>query len=353
MGTPHPALSRVLRRHACDDSVMTAWATERAAIENMIDRFGSGVFACVMDRCAHANGSIMRTMSDASDVFACSYDYEHALSEVLPSVAAKKLGKGGFMVLRPDSGDAVETVLQGLRAAEKVFGVTVNSKGYKIPNGCSVIQGTRRAASGAKAYQHLTRLARVAGDGIDFDTLRRILDAVLDAGFSAQAVGFGMGGGLLQKARTRALHTVHANRQLTCGLRVRQVNRDTLSFATKLCHIQYRDGITRDVMKAPKTDASKFSLPGILQVRREGGVPTVYSVPDAGKGRPLVAAEENLLRVVYDKRPVPGVWDDFATVRARVAAEWAAAPPRADPISQQLKHSIRAISPAHAARFDI
>ena len=33
---------------ATEHSVMT-WATERAAIENMIDRFGDGLFACVMD----------------------------------------------------------------------------------------------------------------------------------------------------------------------------------------------------------------------------------------------------------------------------------------------------------------
>ena len=54
-----------------------------------------------------------------------------ALSEVLPSVANKKVGRGGFMVLRPDSGDPVEAVLEALRAAEKVFGVDINSKGYK------------------------------------------------------------------------------------------------------------------------------------------------------------------------------------------------------------------------------
>ena len=54
-----------------------------------------------------------------------------ALSEVLPSVAEKKVGRGGFMVLRPDSGDPVEAVLEALRAAEKVFGVDINSKGYK------------------------------------------------------------------------------------------------------------------------------------------------------------------------------------------------------------------------------
>ena len=54
-----------------------------------------------------------------------------ALSEVLPSVAEKKVGRGGFMVLRPDSGEPVEAVLEALRAAEKVFGVDINSKGYK------------------------------------------------------------------------------------------------------------------------------------------------------------------------------------------------------------------------------
>lgn len=50
-----------------------------------------------------------------------------------------------------------------------------------------------------------------------------------------------MGGGLLQK-----------------------VNRDTMSFATKLSHIVYADGSQRDIMKAPSSDASKTSLPGEL-----------------------------------------------------------------------------------------
>jgi len=49
---------------------MTAWASEAAAISNMIERFGSGIFACVMD----------------------SYDYAAALAEVLPAIAAKKVG---------------------------------------------------------------------------------------------------------------------------------------------------------------------------------------------------------------------------------------------------------------------
>ena len=34
---------------ATEHSVMTAWRTEREAMENMIDHFGSGILACVMD----------------------------------------------------------------------------------------------------------------------------------------------------------------------------------------------------------------------------------------------------------------------------------------------------------------
>lgn len=54
-----------------------------------------------------------------------------------------------------------------------------------------------------------------------------------------QAVAFGMGGGLLQK-----------------------LNRDTLSFATKLSHIVYTDGREADIMKAPAADKAKISFPG-------------------------------------------------------------------------------------------
>lgn len=89
-----------------------------------------------------------------------------ALSEVLPTVAQQKVEKGGFMVLRPDSGDPVKTVLMALEAAEKVFGVDTNSKGYKTPRGCGVIQG----------------------DAVTMQSLQEILGAVLEKGYSAQVL---------------------------------------------------------------------------------------------------------------------------------------------------------------------
>ena len=186
-------------------SVMTAWATERAALEHMIENFGSGVFACVMDRSVVAFFLHFCSCSvTLTRLRPCSYDYEHALSEILPTVAAKKIAKGGFMVLRPDSGDPVQTVVLGLRAAEKVFGCDINSKGFKVPRGCSVIQGALALHSVVVVLVSPTR--RDAGDGINSATLELIIDAVHEAGFSAQSVGYGMGGGLLQKVCRSTAH---------------------------------------------------------------------------------------------------------------------------------------------------
>ncbi|KAJ1794942.1 hypothetical protein LPJ59_004432, partial [Coemansia sp. RSA 2399] len=194
---------------ATEHSVMTAHRSDLHAVLRTIESFGDGVYACVMD----------------------SYDYVRALAEVLPAVAQRKLERGGFLVIRPDSGDQIDAVLQGLRAADKVFGSTVNAKGFKVIRGASVIQG----------------------DGVTPATLRQILAAVRDAGFSAQCVGFGMGGGLLQK-----------------------INRDTMSMAIKISSLVYADGEARDIMKSPKTGLEKASLPGTFVVvadPHQGGAP--------------------------------------------------------------------------------
>ena len=98
--------------------------------------------------------------------------------------------------------------LQALRAADKVFGHTVNGKGFKVINGCGVIQG----------------------DGINLAMLTKISDAVLAAKYSPENVAYGMGGGLLQK-----------------------VHRDSMSFATKLSYMKEADGKERDIMKCPLT----------------------------------------------------------------------------------------------------
>lgn len=243
----------------------------------MIEEFGSGVFACVMD----------------------SYDYVFALEKVLPSIASYKLEKGGFMVLRPDSGDPIETVLQALRAADKVFGSTTNSKGFKILRGCSVIQG----------------------DGVNYQTISKILDAALKERYSAQNIAFGMGGGLLQK-----------------------VNRDTMSFATKLSHIRFADGKERDIMKTPKTDTGKNSLPGTLSVIvNDDGLPVV--VPKESIGNRKVCME-----TVYDHGKIKE-WDNFTTVRNRLEEQWKKYPKHFNVIGDELKAKVGSVRTAQDLRM--
>jgi len=193
------------------------------------------------------------------------------------------------MVLRPDSGDPSTSVLMALRAADKVAGHTVNKKGYKVLNGFSVIQG----------------------DGVNYSSIQDIIKSVINEKYSTANVAFGMGGGLLQK-----------------------VNRDTMSFATKLSHIVYADGTSRDIMKKPKSDLSKVSLPGILKVKRVNGVPTVFPSTSDDKD------PENLFQVVWNSGPVGHKWDDFSTLRERVEHEWPKVPKNYDPVSKELHTKI-------------
>ena len=118
------------------------------------------------------------------------------------------------------------------RAADTVFGSDLNRKGYKILRKCGIIQG----------------------DGVTYQKVRDIMRACLEAGFAAQNVAFGMGSGLLQR-----------------------LHRDTMSFATKLSCVEMKNGDLRYVMKSPKTERSKFSLPGEFEIHRNTeGVPIVY-----------------------------------------------------------------------------
>jgi len=93
---------------ATEHSVMTSWDDEKvnhrwylepasdslqSAVLNLIDKYGTGIYSCVLD----------------------SYDYNKALSELLPSIKQRKLDQGGVFIIRPDSGDPVKTVLDALK----------------------------------------------------------------------------------------------------------------------------------------------------------------------------------------------------------------------------------------------
>jgi nicotinamide phosphoribosyltransferase len=141
---------------ASEHSTITSWGRDKEfeAYENMVDKFGDKVFACVSD----------------------SYNIWEAI-KMWKRLEDKIKEKGGVLVVRPDSGDPVSTPVAVIEELMDEFGYTVNSKGYKVlPDYVRVIQG----------------------DGIDGDSIRQILERMQSRGLSAENIAFGMGGALLQ-----------------------------------------------------------------------------------------------------------------------------------------------------------
>ena len=168
-------------------------------------------------------------------IFACvsdSYDIYNAVSNIWVGggLLQQVKEKGATVVIRPDSGDPVQTPVDVIVMLMDLLGdeVKTNSKGFRVlPDYVRVIQG----------------------DGIDSDDVTAILGKLAMAKISASNIAFGMGGGLLQK-----------------------VNRDTFKFAMK-ASAALINGKMVDVFKDPVTDPGKKSKKGVLELfRREAGV---------------------------------------------------------------------------------
>ena len=173
---------------------------------------------------------------------------------------------GGTLVIRPDSGEPTKVVREALERLAVKFGTTLNSKGYKVlPDYVRIIQG----------------------DGIGPQSLSKIIDVVMKAGFSADNITFGMGGGLLQ-----------------------QVNRDTMSWAMKASAISI-NGTWKDIYKDPVTSHSKRSKKGRLALIKDssGQLQTI-------KADDLKDKKDNLLRDVYIDGKLL-IDDSLTTIRER------------------------------------
>jgi nicotinamide phosphoribosyltransferase len=232
---------------ASEHSTMTAWGIEREAeaYSNMIDRFaGGGLFAVVSD----------------------SYDINHAVSEIWGEQLREKLkASGGTVVIRPDSGDPIETPIHVIRQLDYHFGSTLNGKGYKVLDPCVRV---------------------IQGDGVSSADIGQILGRLEAFGFSAENIAFGMGGGLLQK-----------------------VNRDTYSFAMKTNALQDDKGQWHDVFKRPATMNVKASKAGRQAVvEGPGGLEAIRL--DELKDR------RNHLETVWKDGVLLKDWS-FAEIRAR------------------------------------
>lgn len=193
---------------AAEHSTITSWGgadKEINAFRNMLQKFGG-------------EGKTIAIVSD-------SYDIWHAVTDLFGGELLQEIiDSGTTVVIRPDSGDPVETPVKCVELLMDKVGYTVNSKGFKVlPDYFRIIQG----------------------DGITVDTIEKILSLAKERGLSASNLAFGQGGGLLQ-----------------------QLDRDTLKFAMKASAVQHANGSWHDVYKDPITDSGKRSKRGRLALTR-------------------------------------------------------------------------------------
>ncbi len=186
---------------ATEHSIMTARGEdgEDLVLDQILNAFPEGVVATVGD----------------------SYDMYRYIDVILAAQREKILARRGTLVVRPDSGDPIIVVLEVLERLGKVFGTTLNARGYKVlPSQVRVIQG----------------------DGVDHTMIRQILEMMQLKRWSTENIAFGMGGALLQR-----------------------LDRDTMKFAFKASEITI-SGVAHPIFKNPVTGPDKASKRGRLKL---------------------------------------------------------------------------------------
>lgn len=216
---------------ATEHSVMTAEGPEgeMEIVERLLDEYPTGILSVVAD----------------------SYNIYNFVENLGTRFGKRILARDGVFVLRPDSVTNTDPtpareMVTLLRRLSNHFGTKQNSKGYDVLD------------------PHVRLLW---GDGIEPRGIGSILQETAAAGYSAENMVFGMGGGLLQK-----------------------LNRDTQRFAFK-SSAQKRNGEWVSVSKIP-LDATKASKPGRLALLQDDDG-TYTTVPGPVDDDKLVTVFEN------------------------------------------------------------
>jgi nicotinamide phosphoribosyltransferase len=213
---------------AAEHSTITSWGqqNEAKAYQNMLTQYSKGVVAVVSD----------------------SYDIYNACENIWGAELKNNiLSREGTLVVRPDSGEPKEVVLKVISILADKLGHSTNTKGFKVLD---------------------PHIRVIQGDGVNYDSIKEILENLKQHGWSADNIAFGMGGALLQK-----------------------LDRDTQKFAFK-CSCATVDGVDRDVYKDPVTDSGKRSKRGRLKlVKDDAGNYKTVGLHDAG---------EDILQTVFE-----------------------------------------------------
>jgi nicotinamide phosphoribosyltransferase len=164
------------------------------------------------------------------------------------------LKREGTLVVRPDSGVPKDVVLKVIQILGEKLGYTTNAKGYKVL---------------------VPQIRVIQGDGVDYESVGGILENLKNHGWSADNIGFGMGGALLQK-----------------------LDRDTQKFAFK-CSEAIVNGERRDVYKDPITDHGKKSKKGRLKLVKDNSGYRTVSESESGQDQLEVVFENGEIKKQY------------------------------------------------------
>lgn len=219
---------------ASEHSTITSWGQENEgkAFVNMLKKYPRGQVACV---------------SDSFNIYeACDKLWGQDLH-------MKIVARDGCLIIRPDSGDPLIVLPKILDILGNRFGTQKNNKGFKVLN---------------------PKVRIIQGDGVDAESMDKILSKLHMDGWSADNIAFGSGGGLLQK-----------------------LNRDDAKFAFK-CSSIIIDGKERDVFKSPITDPGKKSKAGRLSlVKVQGPTKNSYSYRTIKQKEKNIVTHDELVTV--------------------------------------------------------
>jgi len=136
----------------------------------------------------------------------------------------------------------------------KIFGFTINDKGYKVLNTC---------------------IGVIYGDGLSLEQIEEIYAMLIQHGWSISNMVVGQGGGLLQKC-----------------------NRDTQRFAIK-CSYQVQDGVLVDIQKNP-LDNTKASKKGQLKLVKNYDIDGNWEYETINQHHPLYFDFADEMEVVFE-----------------------------------------------------
>lgn len=237
---------------ASEHTTITAWGANREAeaYTNMVEKFAAfGAYSVVSD----------------------SYDLHNAVTEIWgKQLQTKVRASGATLIVRPDSGDPIDTPVQVVAQLAYAYGTRLNTKGFKVID---------------------ANIRVMQSDGVSLQDIQMILGRLEGMGFSSENILFGMGSGLLQK-----------------------INRNTLSFTMRASALQDETGNWKEIGRRS---------PNMRDKQPEGGRRAVVSDGRDMLGIHLedIGARENLLQPVWQNGELLKDWS-FDEIRTIAAMPW-------------------------------